>query len=97
MNFLKKLLKKDENKKASVLALEGEVQRRKGLYKKALKNFNIAIKLEPNNDMFYASRSIAKKELKDYKGALLDIQKAIQIQPSVSKYQKILAELQSMQ
>ncbi|MBQ8886512.1 MAG: hypothetical protein IJY61_02280 [Candidatus Gastranaerophilales bacterium] len=76
-------------KYASQYALECEVLRIKGDYKKALKNIDEAILLEPENDMFYASRSLVKKELSDNKGALEDIEKAILIQPSVKRYYEI--------
>lgn len=80
---------KKEKKCASQYALEGEVLRIKGEYKKALKNFDEAILLEPDNDMFYASRSIVKKSLSDTKGALADIEKAISIQDTVKRYHQI--------
>ena len=78
-----------KKKCASQFALDGEVLRIKGDYKKALKCFNEAISLEPENDMFYASRSIVKKSLSDTKGALADIEKAISIQGSVKRYHQI--------
>lgn len=75
-----------EEKYSSQYALEGEVLRRKGNYKKALDCFNKAIELEPNNDMYFSSRSKAKFELKDLKGAIEDIDTAIKIQPTVNEY-----------
>lgn len=93
MEFLKNLFsKKTEN--SSKLALDGEVFRMQGKYKKALENFNKAITIEPNNDMFYASRSAAKKGLKDFQGALKDIEKAIELKPTVNAYKKAHKELE---
>lgn len=80
---------KKEKKCASQYALEGEVLSIKGNYKKALKCFDEAIMLEPDNDMFYASRSVVKKGLSDNKGALEDIEKAISLQSSVKRYHQI--------
>lgn len=93
MEFLKKLFKPKKEENAPKLALDGEVFRMRGEYKKALKNFNKAILIEPNNDMFYASRSAAKKGLKDFKGALKDIEKAIELKPTVNAYKKAEKEL----
>ena len=39
--------------------------------------------------MFYASRSIVKKELKDIEGAKEDIKKALELNPNVKRYQLI--------
>ena len=83
---------KDE-RNASQCALDGEVSRIKGNYKQALKDFNKAIELDANNDMFYASRSIVKKELKDIEGAKKDIEKALELNPNVKRYIKHQASL----
>lgn len=47
----------------------------------ALKNFNRAIRLEPDYSIAYAQRSIAHKFLGNYKKALHDIDHAIRISP----------------
>ncbi len=82
-------LNRKKEKNAPQLALEGEVLRIKGKYKEALKNFNKAIEMEPDNDMYYASRSRIKKELKDFASAKEDIEKAISLKQSVNLYKKI--------
>lgn len=94
MNFLKKLFSKKQSPEiGSVFALNGETDRRKGNLKSALKNFDKAIKLEPQNDMYYASRSLVKKDLKNYKEALKDIEIAISMQDEITFYQKIKEEI----
>lgn len=93
MHLLQNLFKPKENENSSKLALEGEVLRRQGNYKKALSKFNRAIELESDNDMFYASRSAVKQALKDYNGAKNDIEKAMQLNPNVNAYKNAQYEL----
>ncbi len=97
MEFLKKLFGAKQETNAAKLALDGEVLRLKGEFKKALNNFNKAIDSEPDNDMFYYSRSSVKLALKDIKGALSDIEKAISLKPSVNAYKNLKEKLQGIQ
>jgi len=46
-------------------------------YLEAMKSYNYAINLNPNNSVALHNRGIAKKELKDYLGAIEDFNKAI--------------------
>lgn len=89
MSFLEKFFKKKENKTASEYALEGEYLCAKGQCAKALKEFDKAILLDPDNDMYYASRSKAYKNLEKYQEALKDIETALKMQPDVALYRKI--------
>lgn len=96
MEFFKNLFGKKKETIPSKLALEGEVLRIKGEFKKALKNFDKAIESEPDNDMYYYSRSSVKLGLKDIKGALSDIEKAISLKPSVNAYKDLKNKLQEI-
>jgi len=42
-------------------------------YKSAIKDFNKAIELDPNNATAYCNRATLRRDLKDYKGAIEDI------------------------
>lgn len=93
MSFLD-IFKKDKKDKTAIeYAIEGEYLCSKSDTKKAIKAFNKAIELEPENDMFYASRSKAYKNLEKYKEALTDIKKALQLQPDVSLYRKLKRQI----
>lgn len=94
MIFFKNIFSSKKETNAAKLALEGEVLRIQGQFKKALINFNKAIEIEPDNDMFYASRSSVKRALNDINGALTDIEKAISLKPTVNAYKKAQLELQ---
>ncbi len=94
MNFLKNLFSQKQLPEiASVYALNGETDRLQGKLKSALQHFDKAIELEPQNDMYYASRSLVKKDLKDYAGAIKDIEAAISMQESINSYKKIKEEI----
>lgn len=89
-----------KKKNATQYALDGEFLRKKRKYKKSLYNLNRAINLDKTNDMFYYSRSKTKFCLKDIKGAIIDIEQAINIQPSVriysllkEKYLRVIEEI----
>jgi tetratricopeptide (TPR) repeat protein len=47
----------------------------------ALKDFNNAIKLSPNESDYYIIRGMVKKQLKDYNGSLTDYNKALSLNP----------------
>lgn len=93
MNFFGKLFKNKKNKSAAEYAINGEFLCSKGQCVKAVKEFDKAIALEPKNDMFYASRSKAYKNLEKYQEALSDIEKALELQPEVSLYRKLKRQI----
>ena len=84
---------KNDKSKASIYALYGEIERRKGNYKKALKYLNKAIKFDEYNDIYLASRSLTKQFLLDRNGALQDIKKAYYLQNKVTLYLYIRNEI----
>ncbi|MBQ4123786.1 tetratricopeptide repeat protein [bacterium] len=93
MSFLEKIFGKKENKTACEYALAGEYLCAKGQSNKAIKEFDKAIALEPDNDMFYASRSKAYKNIEKYQEALKDIEIALKMQPEVALYRKIKRQI----
>ena len=89
MSFLKNIFCRNKNKSASAYAIDGEYYLSNGKPKKALKELNKAIAMEPDNDMLYASRSKIYKSLEKYPEALKDIETALKMQPDVALYRKI--------
>ena len=61
----------------------------KNKYRQALHALDKAIALEPENDMFYFSRSKIKKEMQDYKNAVTDIDYALKLQPQITLYKEL--------
>ena len=53
----------------------------KGENEKALKHFTTAVKIEPENPFRYSSRAFVKERTKDLKGALVDYERAIELDP----------------
>lgn len=93
MSFFCKFFNKKENKAAVEYAIEGEYYVANSENRNALKAFNKAIELEPDNDMFYASRSKAYKNMEKYKEALADIEKALTLQPNIDLYKKLKRQI----
>jgi len=46
-------------------------------YQKAIENYTAAIDLEPQSSRYYVDRSLTKIDMEDYKGAVLDLETAI--------------------
>ena len=84
-----------KKKNAAQYAIEGDQYCLKLQYEKALKCFERAVELEPNNDEYYAYRSFAKKQLGDLNGALIDLDKAIELNPDFEIYQNVKKTLTS--
>ncbi|MYE90073.1 tetratricopeptide repeat protein [Candidatus Poribacteria bacterium] len=57
-------------------------KKRKKWFKKAVKDFTQAIRLDPNQATTYVNRSIAHIRLKDYSSAIKDCDRAIAINPN---------------
>lgn len=94
MSIIDKLFgKKEKNKTACEYAISGEYLSFNGKNKEALKEFNKALELEPDNDMVYALRSKTYKNMEKYKEALEDIDKALSIQPDVNVYRKLKRQI----
>ncbi|MEI6124525.1 MAG: tetratricopeptide repeat protein [Bacteroidota bacterium] len=53
-------------------------------YKSALKDFNIAIKLNPNDIEYYYNRGRANYKLQKYSSAFKDFDKVISVQPNIA-------------
>ena len=107
LNFLKKILKKEaeaekniavetEEKTAVFYALDGETERKIGNFKKAIENMSEAIKLEPDNDMYYVTRALAYKGLGDKESALKDIEKALELNNQVEHTHRIKEEIENL-
>lgn len=56
-------------------------------YSEAVAHFSAAIAADPNNHVLYSNRSAANAALEDYKAALLDANKCIDIKPDWAKGQ----------
>lgn len=66
-------------------------------HKEAIKNFDYALTISPNDFNIYVYRAFAKESLKDYKGAIEDYDKAISITPKDPNiyYNRALAKYSS--
>lgn len=93
MNFIERIFGKKKNKSACEYAIEGEYLCANGKAKQALEKLNKAISMDPDNDMYYASRSRVYKNLEKYPEALKDIETALKMQPEVSLYRKIKRQI----
>lgn len=108
MNLIKKLLNiksydavntcgiKEEDKTAIFYALDGETERKTGEFEKSVQSMSKAIELEPDNDMFYITRALSYKELKNYQAALKDVEKAIELNNKVKNSHNIKEEILSL-
>jgi len=65
---------------AADLFWKGSENLSKGNYKQAISNLNQAIELNPSNYLSYLLRGNAKEGLKDFRGAITDYTKAIDVQ-----------------
>ena len=57
----------------------------KGNYQEAIKHFTDAVNLDPNNHVLYSNRSASFASLQNYKEALVDADKTINLKPDWSK------------
>jgi len=62
---------------------KGAEQSKQGNHQEAIRYFDAAIKVNPNNAWYYHNRFIAKILLGDTSGALNDLSRAIKINPVV--------------
>ena len=53
-----------------------------GKYKEAIKDYDKAIELNPNNRAFYNNRGVSKENLGEYNEALKDYKKALELDPN---------------
>lgn len=56
----------------------------KGMQGLAIKDYSEAIKLEPNQSVYYARRGISRLSVGDISDALIDLNKALELEPSSS-------------
>ena len=108
INFFKKIFRLNKNLLSSenneckeytsaiFYALDGEIALKTGDYLKAVENMTKAIELEDNNDMFYYTRALAYKALKDYKSALVDINQALKINGNINQTILLKEELTAL-
>lgn len=60
----------------------GQLPKKKlAIMKRPIADFTKFIEIDPNNAEAYNNRGIAKRNINDYEGALLDYNKAIEINP----------------
>jgi tetratricopeptide (TPR) repeat protein len=64
---------------------QGILARNKGNYKTAIDFYNKAQQINPNIDLIYLNRGVAKVKIKDFQGALKDYNKAIEINPQFAE------------
>lgn len=61
--------------------LRGETRTNMGDITEAIKDFNEALRLQPNNPFAYRRRGVARSHEENYQGALEDLNKAITLEP----------------
>ncbi len=79
---------------------QGVDKSRKGDFKGALKDFDQALQIAPNNADAYGNRCVARYKLGDKQGAIEDCQKAAalyQVQEKTKDYQYALKVLEKFQ
>lgn len=79
---------------------QGVDKSRKGDFKGALKDFDQALQIAPNNADAYGNRCVARYKLGDKQGAIEDCQKAAalyQVQEKTKDYQYALKVLEKLQ
>lgn len=64
----------------------------RGRWKTALRNYNKAIELVPDNAEYYYKRALVKRKLRDIEGSLEDLEKARKLDPANVTYENTLAE-----
>ena len=63
---------------------EGVNKSKSGDFVAALQAFNLAITMSPENAPSYYNRAMAKANLKDHRGAILDFDRSIELNPKYS-------------
>ena len=84
---------------AKELFMQGVNKSRKGDFKAALKDFDQALQIDPNNADAYGNRCVARYKLGDKQGAIEDCQKAAvfyQVQKKTKDYQYALKILEKL-
>ncbi|MUG92530.1 tetratricopeptide repeat protein [Scytonema sp. UIC 10036] len=61
--------------------LRGEIHRNMGDTQEAIKDFDTALNLQPDNPFAYRQQGVARSQEGNYQGALADLNKAISLQP----------------
>ncbi len=83
------------NNQAVIIALDAETNRRKGNLKDAMDLINRAIQLEPDNDMYYVTKSLIFFDSGEIKDALSEINKALKLNNKVLRYKNLKKEILS--
>ena len=84
---------------AKELFKAGVDKSRKGDFKEALKDFDRALQIDPNNADAYGNRCVARHKLGDKQGAIEDCQKAsalYQLQENTKYHQYALKVLEKL-
>lgn len=85
---------------AKELFRQGVDKSHKGDHKEAIKDFDQALQLDPNNADAYGNRCVARYKLGDKHGAIEDCQKAAalyQVKEKTKDYQYALKMLEKLQ
>jgi tetratricopeptide (TPR) repeat protein len=53
-----------------------------GRFREAIMDFDYLISIKSNNFLYFSNRAFARSKLNDFKGAVSDYQKALQLQPN---------------
>ena len=83
------------NNQAVIIALDAETNRRKSNLKDAMDLINRAIQLEPDNDMYYVTKSLIFFDSGEIKDALSEINKALKLNNKVLRYKNLKKEILS--
>ncbi|MBW5398273.1 tetratricopeptide repeat protein, partial [Brachyspira pilosicoli] len=63
-------------------------------YEEAIKDYDKAIELNPNNGAFYNNRGVSKENLEEYNEALKDYKKALELDPNYDIARENIKEIQ---
>ena len=84
---------------AKELFMQGVDKSRQGEHEEAIKDFDRALQLNPNDADAYGNRCVARYKLRDKQGAIEDCQKAAalyQVQENTKYYQYALKMLEKL-